>query len=902
MEENNSSNKSAIIMFVMFAMFIVGIILANSLNDWCKVTDVKYRAELLNDPEYPGAILVTETITVDVHAATNTDDGLYWELWRDLIETETDGVTVKYDVLSVTEISNGRRIPYERSSFLFWDDSDYNRVQYYYHDEGPYDPINDTGECVMIYPGGVYREIMTFEIQYIMYDAVLRYEDCSDLYVCMYSEDTVNTFESFEAEFLIPNDMMPDDDNYEVYTYGTTELDFDYDESSTRNPGYHTIYFELDEDDLKFNNSTEYIEIEIISKNEDRHSIAPYASRNDFYNDEAYDDIIEEMEDYYATGHRNDVLRVLRVVGVVALCGLLVLYVLMSYKIFKKKYKMCDSSEKYDAMRENLDEIDPYFAYTLYNSKRDIKELKDGPLMALLMSLVRKNKITITDTRSLTIAFNDYRFVAHKRKGIGGRPLTYEEILEAKRILGIEDSIRPLTTYEINRYLDYKGIEMSDDAEVAMPELVEGAATNREDAIIKYNRNLVEKPLKYSEEKEAREILGITSRRALTQAEKYEYLEYKYNQEKQEMANSAPSAATTEASNAEAMAQATSGTDDTTFAISSTPNVDAFANTGTLDFGSISENTGISESTETLEATEALEATETLETAETTEETEPVEEIPLTKCEEVFLNFLKKIAYNGALGTYEAKVSWRYIEDRINDNYSLAYNLVKELDNAAKLYGVEEGYFAQYDYEKPKKTMDMLSKVIGVVTILVVVLSIVYVVNNIHFNILSDVTFWLYGIASATGIFAAFKLKSISNKCLMLTQKGADSLSVMESFYKYICFPDSLASFSASSEELKEKAAILAAALDMPTRATDKMKLSEEEEARYSTNDSTYDSTIHHGNWRRMYSTGAHSNIRLRTHTFGHNVRSGVRGIRSGYSSAHAMSAARGGGGFGGGH
>ena len=56
----------------------------------------------------------------------------------------------------------------------------------------------------------------------------------------------------FSGEILIKDEDMPKKGNYKFHTYGTNSNTFEFTESKTKNPGYHTFYFNLDEEDLKF--------------------------------------------------------------------------------------------------------------------------------------------------------------------------------------------------------------------------------------------------------------------------------------------------------------------------------------------------------------------------------------------------------------------------------------------------------------------------------------------------------------------------------------------------------------------------------------------------------------------------------------------------------------------------
>ena len=119
--------------------------------DYARITDVDYKAILVDEPSSKGKIVVKERVTFDIHAASKNN--LFWELWRDLPESYIDGVKVDYKVNSVKQIlDDGTKITYSESPKLYWDDSDYTSKRYgpgkWYHSEGPYNESARNYECV----------------------------------------------------------------------------------------------------------------------------------------------------------------------------------------------------------------------------------------------------------------------------------------------------------------------------------------------------------------------------------------------------------------------------------------------------------------------------------------------------------------------------------------------------------------------------------------------------------------------------------------------------------------------------------------------------------------------------------------------------------------------------------
>lgn len=109
--------------FSQFAYLFEDITIENPF-DYARITDVDYKAVVVDEQDSEGKIIVTERLTFDIHAASKNN--LFWELWRDLPEEYIDGVKVEYKVNSVKQIlDNGTEIVYQESPELYWDDYDY---------------------------------------------------------------------------------------------------------------------------------------------------------------------------------------------------------------------------------------------------------------------------------------------------------------------------------------------------------------------------------------------------------------------------------------------------------------------------------------------------------------------------------------------------------------------------------------------------------------------------------------------------------------------------------------------------------------------------------------------------------------------------------------------------------
>ncbi len=406
--------KALIVFWISIILIIVISILSEStyienaqLNpfDYARITEVDYKAVVVDEPDSDGKIVITERLTFDIHAASK--ENLFWELWRELPETYVDGVNVHYKVNSVKQVlDNGYQVIYDRSPKLYWDDYDYVATNptygpgKWFHSQGPYDPDAARYECVLFYVDGLYREEVVFEIEYEMYNAALRYNDCSDLYISLYSGTTINHLESFKAEILFPDADMPKEGNYYVTTYGTDENDFPVKESATRNPGYYTFYFEFDEDELQFDPYNQYIEFDLVSYGEDKHIFTEYAPSNTYSNDDVLDIIKNDQKEYASTPEKYRKLK-LSVLIQLSLCGICILiYAVAEKKHLKSKYTFYEPTWKPEFSKEIPGDLDPNFAAALVFCKHKAPKNDSCIYSALLLSLARKRYIEIISNPS----------------------------------------------------------------------------------------------------------------------------------------------------------------------------------------------------------------------------------------------------------------------------------------------------------------------------------------------------------------------------------------------------------------------------------------------------------------------------------------------------------------------
>lgn len=368
--------------------------------DYARITDVDYKAVVVDEPDSEGKVVITERLTFDIHAASKNN--LFWELWRDLPEDYVDGVKVHYKVNSVKQIMpNGTEVIYEESPKLYWDDEDYTDYPYgpgkWYHSEGPYNEDYEQYECVFFYVDGLYREEVVFEIEYEMYNAALRYNDCSDLYLALYSGTTCNHLESFKAQILFPNEDMPSAGNYDVFTYGTNSNDFPVTESADLNPGYYTFSIDLAKDDLKFKPYNEYIEFDLVSYGEDKHIFTEYAPDNYYSYDNVIDEIYEEQYEYSAVPREYQTKKTIALV-ILSICSVLILaFAVTNESRIKSKNFFYKPNVEYEFYRDIPSDLDPKFAATLVFSKHKQPKDDSGIYSAILLSLARKKYINLVE-------------------------------------------------------------------------------------------------------------------------------------------------------------------------------------------------------------------------------------------------------------------------------------------------------------------------------------------------------------------------------------------------------------------------------------------------------------------------------------------------------------------------
>lgn len=390
--------------FVLFFVFFVYILPEiESIGDYANITALDYKAVVVDEKDGDrGKVRITERITFDIHAAST--DNLFWELWRDLPEEYVDGVKVEYDVVSVKRLSvNGdtsKEQVFTEAKKLYWYDSDYTSTQTglgpnkWYHSKGPYDGEYNF-ECVLFYVDGLYREKTVFEIEYEMYNASMRYGDCSELYLTLFAGDDVDKLDSLNGQILVPDNKMPSAGNYDAHTYGTNSHTFDFTESDTANAGYHTFSFGLDKSQLEFKAYNKYIEFAMVSYGEDMHKFTEFASKNTYYNKNVHADILKAQAEYDGLPQAFLTAKIVVVIILSVLAIALLLLIILIDRRNQKKYGLLKPAQEFDFYREIPSPTDATFAAALTFCKHKYKDSVPGGYAAAMLGLVKKRYIDI---------------------------------------------------------------------------------------------------------------------------------------------------------------------------------------------------------------------------------------------------------------------------------------------------------------------------------------------------------------------------------------------------------------------------------------------------------------------------------------------------------------------------
>ena len=368
--------------------------------DYARITDIDYKAVLVDEPENSGKVIVTERLTFDIHAASRNN--LFWELFRDLSEEDIDGIKLSYKVNSVKQIlDNGTEIVFEESPKLYWDDYDYVNTNTTYgpgkwfHSPGPYNERMRRYECLLLYVDGLYREKVVFEIEYEVYNAALRYNDCSELYLPFYYGNSAKYLNSFKGQILIPEKDMPKEGNYNAYTYGTNSNSFPFTESKITNPGYNTFSFNLNKSQLKFKPYNQYLEFSLVAYGDDKHTFTENAPANRYSHENALSEIRSEQKQYEATPKIWGGVKVIAFAILIICAVFVVRHALFLDEKMNERHIFYAPANESDYFTEIPSDLDPSFAAELvFCKEKKPTNIEDG-YAAIMLSLVRKDYIEL---------------------------------------------------------------------------------------------------------------------------------------------------------------------------------------------------------------------------------------------------------------------------------------------------------------------------------------------------------------------------------------------------------------------------------------------------------------------------------------------------------------------------
>ena len=276
-------------------------------------------------------------------------------------------------------------------------DSDYTKssTMYWHHSTGS-GMYPDNDESLLIYIPWTYREKMTFKIIYSLNNAALKYNDCSELYLSMYSGNTIKKLNSYKAQILIPDKLMPT--SYYAYSFGTANSRIPFTESDSKNSGYHTFAIDLDKSDLKFNYHDRYIEFCLLAYGEDKHIFTKYAPNNKYSYENALDECIKENEYYTTKTQRFKTYKTVLLISSLCISILIVINAKRKYNKTKEKYSIYKPEIEYEYFRDIPSALDPLFASELVFMKDPFNENKEKQeeYAAILLSLVKKQYVKIT--------------------------------------------------------------------------------------------------------------------------------------------------------------------------------------------------------------------------------------------------------------------------------------------------------------------------------------------------------------------------------------------------------------------------------------------------------------------------------------------------------------------------
>lgn len=377
--------------------------------DYANITKLDYKAEFLEFPGGRGNVIVTERLTFDVNAFSENNP--YWELHRPLPEKYDEGLLIRYKVNSVKQVlDNGSMLVYDESPRKYEFEYDYTGGVFsstlgpgkWYHDR----EARSSARVLYFYVDGLYREKITFEIEYEIYNIGLPYKDSSIMTLSIYDDSSIVNIQSLNGQVLIPDNVMPQEGNYDIYTYGTNFNSFPYLVSRVMNPGYVTFAFDLTDAHLMFKPHNRNLEFVMIAYGDNRHILSRSWPEHSNSNNDMLESFREDRENYETSIEQFELAKYI-VLGVFTLISLIFLISTMrSHLKIRKRNAFHNSAFRIKYFKgipsgtSEDGELDSNFAAKLVFGKHNIDRNIQDDFAAAILSLTQKGFIELAKIRN----------------------------------------------------------------------------------------------------------------------------------------------------------------------------------------------------------------------------------------------------------------------------------------------------------------------------------------------------------------------------------------------------------------------------------------------------------------------------------------------------------------------
>ena len=386
-----------IILLGIYQLFSNGVFSCSIETDDSTLSKVEYKAILLDEPETRNSLLVTERLSYE--SGVGNDGNNLATLRRELPNNFIDNVTIFYYKNYVKKIGNGTEKLCTKIKAA-WNCSSQSDE----YIENSSLEIENNQAVINIITDKHDLEDYVYEVEYTVRNVASRYNDASELYLSIFKGDGISSdiyyLDYLSVEILIANKDMPKKGNYIYHTYGSDCFIYDVAESDTKNPGYHTFFFEADEDTMNFNILKEHphISFSLLAFNSDKsiftENLHSYDIKKTDYLDIALNRINTHknlVKDYNFEASIKDYVLMVSIV-----ISLIVLFFV--FKWDNKARKKCNIKRKNTDIQYYRDipsDLDPYFAANLVfikeKEKPDIKNIYG----AMLLNLEKKGYIDL---------------------------------------------------------------------------------------------------------------------------------------------------------------------------------------------------------------------------------------------------------------------------------------------------------------------------------------------------------------------------------------------------------------------------------------------------------------------------------------------------------------------------